>query len=154
MLRAPDCMTDVVNTVTRSKIMSSIRGRNTQPELIVRSYLHSRGLRFRIHQRDLPGRPDIVLRRLRAAIFVHGCFWHQHANCRFAVMPRSNRAFWKAKLKGNQLRDVRTSKLLRRAGWRVFKIWECSLETKSLSRLYRRIVATSRTVASRRKMIC
>jgi DNA mismatch endonuclease (patch repair protein) len=133
-------MTDVVSKFTRSKIMSSIRGRNTRPELVVRSYLHSRGLRFRIHQRNLPGRPDIVLPRFKVAIFVNGCFWHQHPGCRFAVMPKSNRRFWNTKLKGNRLRDVRNVRRLRRAGWRVSSIWECALGEESLNRLYRRIV--------------
>lgn len=119
--------------------MSAIRGRNTNPELIVRRFLHARGLRFRLHVRDLPGRPDIVIRRLRTAVFVHGCFWHRHAGCRFAVLPKTNAVFWQTKLEGNQVRDRRNVSRLRRAGWRVLIIWECDLTIASLERLYRRI---------------
>jgi DNA mismatch endonuclease (patch repair protein) len=124
--------------------MSSIRGRNTAPELVVRHFLHSRGLRYRIHVTALPGKPDIVLRRLRTVVFVHGCFWHQHPGCRFAVLPKSNRAFWNAKLAGNQRRDRLTAARLRRAGWRVLTIWECALTDAGLERLYRKIMAPSR----------
>ena len=134
-------MADVFDRQTRSRVMSAIRGRNTKPELIVRRFLHSRGLRFRLHVANLPGRPDIVLPRLHTAVLVHGCFWHQHANCRFAVLPKSNRAFWNGKLKGNQLRDLRNAGRMRRAGWRVFTIWECGLDDRGMERLYRRIIA-------------
>lgn len=120
--------------------MSLIRGRDTKPELIVRRYLHALGLRFRLHVRNLPGRPDIVLPRHRVVVFVHGCFWHQHVGCRFAVMPKNNRAFWEKKLGGNQRRDARAVATLRRAGWRVFTIWECDMKLGSLERLSRRIL--------------
>lgn len=133
-------MGDVFDRTTRSRVMSAIRGENTTPELIVRRCLHARGLRFRIHVRKLPGRPDIVLSKHRAVVFVHGCFWHQHPNCRFAVMPKTNRAFWKAKLDGNRIRDVRAVANLRLAGWRVFTVWECDLGQKTLERLVRRIL--------------
>jgi len=142
-------MADVFDRPTRSRVMSAIRGRNTRPELIVRRFLHARGLRFRIHVANLPGRPDIVLPRLHTAVFVHGCFWHQHPNCRYAVLPKSNRAFWNAKLKGNQFRDRRNAVRMRRAGWRVLTIWECALDDRNLERLYRRIV-TPLTPAQRR----
>jgi len=144
-------MADVFDRKTRSRVMSSIRGRNTRPELIVRRFLHSRGLRFRIHATGLPGRPDIVLLRLNTVVFVHGCFWHQHSNCRFAVLPKSNRAFWRAKLKRNRLRDFRNASRLRRAGWRVFTIWECGMRERGLERLHRRIM-TPLSPAQRRRM--
>lgn len=121
--------------------MSAIRGRNTCPEMAVRRYLYARGLRYRIHGAELPGRPDIVFRRLRTVVFVHGCFWHRHAGCRFSRLPKSNCLFWKTKLEGNQRRDRRAVARLRRAGWRVFTIWECDLEMRSLESLYRRIIA-------------
>lgn len=124
--------------------MASIRGQNTRPELIVRRFLYKRGLRYRIHDPKLAGRPDVVVRRLWTAIFVHGCFWHQHPGCRFAKLPKSNRAFWNAKLGGNQRRDRRTAARLRRAGWHVFTIWECDIADTGLERLYRKIVALSR----------
>lgn len=134
-------MADVFDRQTRSRVMSTIRGRNTGPELIVRRFLHSRGLRYRIHSAGILGRPDIVLRRLHTVIFVHGCFWHQHVDCRYAVFPKSNRAFWKDKLRGNRLRDRRNAARLRRAGWRVLTVWECDLGERALERLYRRVTA-------------
>lgn len=110
-------------------MMSGIRGRDTAPELRVRRFLHGAGLRFRLHVRNLPGRPDITLPRHRSVVFVHGCFWHQHDGCVKAVMPSSNREFWQAKLDGNRARDVRTRMELERLGWVVHVIWECECVT-------------------------
>jgi len=121
-------MADVVDKVTRSRMMSGIRGKNTAPELAVRRFLHGRGFRFRLHVRELPGRPDIVLRRYGAAIHVHGCFWHRHQGCRFAVMPSSNSAFWKEKLGGNARRDRKRDKSLTALGWHTYTIWECEVK--------------------------
>jgi DNA mismatch endonuclease, patch repair protein len=128
-------MTDVVDPSTRSRMMSGIRGKDTQPELIVRRYLHAKGLRFRLHDRTLPGRPDLVLRRHRAVVFVHGCFWHQHPGCRFAVMPTQNRKFWAEKLGRNRTRDLDRIAALESAGWRVFTVWECELAPVQLDAL-------------------
>jgi DNA mismatch endonuclease, patch repair protein len=116
---------DIVDKATRSRMMSGIRGANTKPELKVRRFLHAAGLRYRLHVKDLPGKPDIVLPRHRAAVFVHGCFWHQHPGCRFAYSPKSNAEFWQKKLSGNVQRDRVKEQLLREAGWRVFTVWEC-----------------------------
>lgn len=124
-------MADIVDKATRSRMMSGIRGRDTKPELIVRRYLHQQGLRFRLHDRRLPGRPDLVLRKYRAVVFVHGCFWHQHKGCRFAYMPSSNRAFWEAKLRGNASRDKRIARELRAMGWRIFEFWECNARSEA-----------------------
>ena len=146
-------MADVFDKKKRGAVMALIRGRDTGPELVVRKFLYSRGLRYRLHCPDLPGRPDIVFRRFRSVVFVHGCFWHQHSNCRYAVLPKSNRRFWLSKLKGNHLRDLRNEKLLRQTGWRVFTIWECALGESGLDRLYRRIIAASHAVASRKDVI-
>jgi len=143
-------MADVFDRATRSRNMAAIRGRHTKPELVVRRYLHSRGLRYRLHCSSLPGRPDLVFRRLRTVVFVNGCFWHQHAGCRFAVLPRSNAVFWRVKLRGNQLRDRRNAGRLRWAGWRVFTIWECDLSERSLARLFRAVTASSPPRRSRR----
>src|SRR4051812_48917573 len=99
-------MPDVVTPETRSRMMSGIRGRDTKPELAVRRYLHSRGLRYRLHVSDLPGRPDIVLPARRTVVFVHGCFWHRHEGCRFAYTPKSRQEFWVPKLEGNAARDA------------------------------------------------
>lgn len=118
-------MTDNVSKKQRSWIMSRIRSKHTAPELVVRSALHRMGLRFRLHQADLPGRPDLVFRSLHTVVFVHGCFWHRHCDCRFAYTPKTRVRFWKAKLKGNAARDRRTEKELRIRGWRVLTVWEC-----------------------------
>jgi len=121
-------MPDVVSRETRSRMMSGIRGKNTQPELRVRQYLHARGFRFRLHDPRLPGRPDIVLPRYRTAVFVHGCFWHQHPGCRFASRPGTNAEFWRSKLAGNARRDAEVETLLQRQGWHVEVVWECEGE--------------------------
>lgn len=136
-------MADVFDRRTRSRVMASIRGRDTKPEMLVRRFLHGRGFRYRLHVRSLPGCPDLVLPRHRTVVFVHGCFWHFHRGCRFAAMPKSNRPFWRAKLSGNVRRDARNVSRLRHAGWRVLTIWECSTGPTALKRLARRISARS-----------
>lgn len=118
-------MADVFPKEKRSWVMSRIRGRNTKPEFIVRSALHGAGFRFRIHVSSLPGRPDIVLRKHGAVIFVHGCFWHQHPGCRRAVLPKSNVEYWLPKLERNTKRFQEVRRTLRRLGWKVIVIWEC-----------------------------
>lgn len=107
--------------------MSGIRGKDTRPEMLVRSGLHRLGFRFRLYARDLPGRPDLVLRKYSAAVFVHGCYWHRHEGCRYATMPATRPEFWQEKFEANVRRDRRHQKMLREAGWRVFVIWECAL---------------------------
>lgn len=114
-------------------MMAAIGGKNTKPEMRVRRYLHRQGLRFRLHDRGLPGRPDLVFPRYRTAVFVHGCFWHQHPGCRFAYKPASNQEFWHAKLARNVARDAEKQEQLIQAGWRVLTIWEC--ETQDLAAL-------------------
>lgn len=118
---------DTVSQRRRSEIMALIRSKDTQPELIVRKLVWAMGRRYRLHVARLPGRPDLVFRRDRKAVFVHGCFWHQHARCAVARMPRSQLAYWKPKLEGNRERDRRNVRRLRRAGWRVLTIRECEL---------------------------
>lgn len=108
--------------------MASIRGSDTKPERVVRSLLHVAGFRFRLHRKDLPGRPDILLPKHRLAIFVHGCFWHHHAGCSFAYMPKSNREFWRKKFDANALRDERVLADLQERGWRTLVVWECHLK--------------------------
>jgi DNA mismatch endonuclease, patch repair protein len=135
---------DVVDKLTRSRMMAGIGGRNTKPELLVRRALHSAGLRFRLHKKGLPGRPDIVLPRHRAVVLVHGCFWHRHARCKYATTPASNSAFWKAKFDENVARDQRQLRVLRKSGWRTYVIWECqSTSPARLRQLIRRIMAHS-----------
>lgn len=131
-------MADVVDKATRSRMMSGIRGRDTKPELLVRKYLHAAGLRFRLGS-SLPGRPDIVLPRYRAAVFVHGCYWHRHQGCRFATTPSSNQEFWLKKFAANVERDKQVKVMLRKAGWRPLVIWECQLKPQTLDSLIRKI---------------
>ncbi len=121
-------MTDTVDRATRARMMSGIRGSHTGPERIVRSALHRQGFRFRLNVAGLPGRPDLVFPKHRAAVFVHGCFWHRHHGCRFATTPASNREFWLGKLQGNAKRDVRNRRELETLGWRVAVVWECALK--------------------------
>jgi DNA mismatch endonuclease (patch repair protein) len=111
----------------RSWNMSKIRSANTKPEIIVRSLLHRMGYRFRLHRKDLPGKPDIVLPKFKAIIFVHGCFWHRHTNCRYAYMPKSKQEFWETKFKSNVERDNKVRKQLEEKGWKNLIIWECEL---------------------------
>lgn len=118
-------MVDIVDSATRSRMMSNIKGRNTKPELLIRSLLHAQGFRFRIHRKDLPGKPDIVLPKYKAIIFIHGCFWHGHQNCRLFKLPASRTEFWEAKIYKNQENDWKAKDLLLNSGWRICIIWEC-----------------------------
>lgn len=120
-------MADVVTAETRSRMMSGIRGKDTKPEMAVRQALYAAGFRFRLHRRDLPGVPDVVLSGRRVAVFVHGCFWHRHEGCRLAAVPSTRPEFWKSKLEGNALRDRRIVEQLRALGWRVLVVWECAI---------------------------
>ncbi|WP_082030718.1 very short patch repair endonuclease [Thiolapillus brandeum] len=124
-------MTDIVDSRTRSRMMSAIRGKDTVPEMLVRKGLYARGFRYRLHDRKLLGKPDLVLPKYRAVVFVHGCFWHQHPNCRYAATPSTRPEFWAEKLRGNQERDIKNKESLERAGWRVFTVWECGLRHDS-----------------------
>jgi len=125
-------MIDIVDPGKRSEMMSGIRAKNTSPEILVRKILFSTGLRFRLHRRDLPGVPDIILPRYHVVIFVHGCFWHMHAGCRLARMPQSNVTFWRKKLEGNRERDQKNIRQLVDLGWRVLVVWECSTKSDAL----------------------
>lgn len=118
---------DIVDPARRSRMMSGIKGKDTKPEMLVRRFLYAHGYRYRLHRKDLPGKPDIVISRLRVCIFVHGCFWHHHQGCRFAVLPKSRPEFWKTKLLANSYRDQRAVEALKENGWRTFIIWECEL---------------------------
>lgn len=120
-------MVDVVSPVDRSRMMAGIKGKNSQPELHVRRLLFASGYRFRLHRRDLPGNPDIVMPGRRIAIFVHGCFWHLHHGCRFAKLPATRPEFWRVKLQANVQRDRCSIDELRAMGWRVLCVWECAL---------------------------
>ncbi len=124
-------MSDVVSPQIRSRMMAGIKGKNTRPEIVVRKLLFSAGLRFRLHRRDLPGSPDIVMPGRRIAIFVHGCFWHGHHGCRLAKIPATRTEFWAAKIKANQSRDVAAVSRLLSEKWRVLIVWECAVRDKA-----------------------
>ncbi|MCL4736355.1 MAG: DNA mismatch endonuclease Vsr [Candidatus Omnitrophica bacterium] len=128
---------DRISKEHRSWNMSRIRSKNTSPELSVRSLLHKSGFRFRLHQRDLPGNPDIVLPKYRTVIFVHGCYWHRHKNCPFAYTPKSRADFWSRKFEGNVKRDALSKKNLKKLGWKVIIVWEC--QTRKIESLARHL---------------
>lgn len=122
-------MTDHVPRQKRSEIMSAVQRKDTAPELIVRKAAHGLGLRFRLHGRQLPGCPDLILPRWNTAIFVNGCFWHRHQGCKLATVPKSNAAFWRLKFRNNQRRDAVNYRLLDKLGWRVIILWQCEVKT-------------------------
>lgn len=142
-------MADVVDSATRSRMMSGIRGRNTKPEILIRSLLHRQGFRFRLHARNLPGKPDIVFPRYHAVVFVHGCFWHGH-DCPLFKWPATRPEFWREKIGRNQANDHRARAALIAAGWRVGVVWECAIRgaKKDLEDVTRRLGNWLRSDAS------
>ena len=116
---------DRISREHRSWNMSRIRSGNTKPEIVVRSLLHKLGYRFRLHRKDLPGKPDIVLPRYNSVVFVHGCFWHRHNGCKKATVPKTKNIFWREKFKGNIERDIKVQEELQSMGWKILIIWEC-----------------------------
>lgn len=120
-------MSDIVDRVTRSRMMSGIRGKNTRPELVIRQGLHRLGFRYRLHYPGLPGKPDMVFPKYRAIILINGCFWHRH-KCHLFKWPSTRRDFWKQKIESNVIRDRRNLKLYADRGWKVLTIWECALK--------------------------
>ncbi len=144
-------MADIVDSAKRSRMMSRIRSKDTAIEFTVRRYLHRHGIRFRLHRKDLPGKPDLYLKRLNTVIFVHGCFWHGH-NCHLFKLPKTRTAWWEEKLTRNRNRDVVVAAACRKLGLKVIEVWECSLRGKSLaeqdvvlSRVVRRLTGRSVT---------
>lgn len=123
-------MVDIVSSEVRSRMMSGIKGKDTKPEILIRQLLYRAGYRFRLHRKDLPGRPDIVLTRYNAVLFVNGCFWHGHEDCNLFRLPKSRQDFWKEKISGNRARDLRKQIELIKLGWRVGVVWECALKGK------------------------
>lgn len=121
-------MADIKSRSQRSRNMSAIRGKDTKPEMIIRRYLHSCGYRFRLHRKDLPGKPDLVLPKYDLAIFVHGCFWHRHENCKYTTTPVNRSDFWTEKFSKNVERDRNNRGALLQEGWRVLIIWECGVK--------------------------
>jgi DNA mismatch endonuclease, patch repair protein len=138
-------MIDVVDRITRSRMMAGIRGKDTKPELDLRRALHRGGLRYRLHVAGLPGRPDIVLPKYSAVIEVRGCFWHRHKACRFCTRPASNPHFWKSKFGETIKRDRRNLEALRKLGWKVAIVWECSIKDKGAEAVAGKIAAWLQT---------
>ena len=138
-------MADVYSKETRSFTMSRVGSKDTKPELLVRKYLFSKGLRFRKNDKRYPGTPDIVLPKYSTVVFVHGCFWHLHPGCKNADLPTSNVEYWKKKLFGNRDRDKKNQEELRQMGWQVIIVWECQLKKdireKTLEDLYNQIIS-------------
>lgn len=123
---------DVYDAEKRSAVMRAVKSKNTTPELLVRRLLHRAGYRYRLHRNDLPGKPDIVFPGKRAAIFIHGCFWHQHPGCRHADRPSSNNSYWNKKLNRNVERDKAHIAALKESGWKVLTIWECETRGRDI----------------------
>ncbi|MDE5789943.1 MAG: very short patch repair endonuclease [Muribaculaceae bacterium] len=141
-------MTDIMTPEQRSRCMRAIKGKDTKPEKIVRKYLFSRGLRYRVNNRKLPGSPDLVFKKYKTVVFIDGCFWHGHEGCKYFKMPKSNTLFWKHKIAMNVARDYANNIDLKLAGWRVIRIWECDIRTvsareKTLEWLYDTITRVS-----------
>lgn len=124
-------MVDIVSTCTRSRMMAGVRSKNSGPEILIRQQLFAAGFRFRLHRRDLPGSPDIVMPGRRIVIFVHGCFWHAHKGCKYAKIPASNHEFWAKKLLANARRDQQVLEDLGALGWRVRWVWECATRDRA-----------------------
>ena len=141
-------MVDVVDSATRSRMMSGIKGRNTKPELLIRSHLHRQGFRFRLHARELPGKPDIVFPRYHAVIFVHGCFWHGH-DCSLFKWPSTRTEFWREKIERNRMNDQKKRDALLASGWRVGIVWECAIRNsgKNIEYVVQRLAAWLRSNA-------
>jgi DNA mismatch endonuclease (patch repair protein) len=133
-------MPDKVSKERRSEIMSSVKGKNTKPELIVRKFLFSKGFRYRLHDKKLPGKPDIKLSKYKTVIFINGCFWHGHDNCKIYVMPKTNEEFWKEKIDKNIIRDAKNIKELKNLGWKVIILWECELKKTKIDNTFKNLI--------------
>lgn len=129
---------DTLTPEQRSERMSRVRGKDTKPEMIVRRLVHGMGFRYRLHRRNLPGSPDLVFPSRKRAIFVHGCFWHRHPNCKLARIPKTRHEFWVPKLEGNRIRDIKNQNALGALGWDYLVVWECQVgDTAALGKLIR-----------------
>lgn len=127
-------MADVHDKATRSYNMSQIKGKDTKPEMLVRKFLHAHGFRYRLHVKDLPGKPDIVLPKYKTVIFIHGCFWHGHLNCKYAAIPKTRTEWWQNKINGNISNDKKAVKDLKERGWRCIIVWSCYLKPNKINR--------------------
>jgi len=135
-------MADVHSKETRSYNMSRIKGKNTKPEMLVRRFLHANGFRYRLHVKDLPGKPDIVLPKYKTVIFIQGCFWHGHDQCKYYVIPKTKTEWWLNKINGNKTKDIINIGLLKNAGWHVIEVWECELKPALRSQILNSLIVS------------
>ena len=142
-------MADVHSKEARSYNMSRIKGKDTAPEMLVRRYLHSLGYRYTLHNKDLPGKPDIVFPKYKTIILVHGCFWHGHENCRYFTIPKTRTKWWTDKINGNKMKDVKTAKLLKKAGWKIIHVWGCDLKKDKLEKTFAKLEKQMEKVRTR-----
>lgn len=140
---------DVHDKKTRSYNMSRIKGKNTKPEIIVRKFLHAQGFRFRLHSKNLPGKPDIYMRKYNTVIFIHGCFWHGHEGCQYFVVPKTRTEWWKNKIDGNIKNDFRKAEALRNSGINVVTLWECELKKEKLESTMNKLIKKLRNQRDR-----
>ncbi len=133
-------MADVHTAQQRRFNMQQILSTNTKPELLVRKFLHANGYRYKLHDKKLPGKPDIVLPKYRTVIFVHGCFWHGHRNCRYYKVPQTRTDWWLNKINTNKANDVKTLKALKKDGWKIITIWECDLKPAKVERILQKLL--------------
>jgi DNA mismatch endonuclease (patch repair protein) len=132
-------MADVHSKATRSFNMSRIRSENTKPEMLVRKFLHANGFRYSLHKKTLPGKPDIVLPKYKTVIFVHGCFWHGHSNCKYFVVPKTRTKWWLNKIAANKANDEKAVKALKKDGWKIITIWACQLKPKKVTQTLEKV---------------
>ncbi len=128
-------MADVHSKEVRSYNMSRIKGKNTKPEMLVRRFLHAHGFRYKLHDKTLPGKPDIVLPKYKTVIFIHGCFWHGHEGCKYYVVPKTRTEWWLNKINGNIANDEKAIKALKEEGWKIIMLWECDLKTINIQQI-------------------
>ena len=134
-------MADVHDSATRSYNMSRIKGKDTKPEMLVRRFLHAHGYRYKLHDKNLPGKPDIVLPKYNTVIFVHGCFWHGHKNCKYFVVPKTRTEWWLNKINNNIANDKKHLTALRKAGWKIITLWECQLKPKKIDKTFNTLIS-------------
>ena len=134
-------MADVHTKEIRSYNMSQIKATNTKPEMLVRKFLHANGYRYRLHDKKLPGKPDIVLPKYKTVIFVHGCFWHGHKNCKYFVVPKTRTEWWLNKINSNIANDAKAAKALKKEGWKIINLWECNLKPAKIKKTLSKLIS-------------
>jgi DNA mismatch endonuclease, patch repair protein len=135
-------MADVHSKEIRSKNMAAIKGKDTKPEMLVRRFLHANGFRYKLHDKTLPGKPDIVLPKYKTVIFIHGCFWHGHKDCKYFVVPKTRTEWWLNKINGNIANDEKAIKALKKDGWKIIMLWECDLKPSVYETILKKLIKT------------